>query len=64
MTTEREQQPARITIMPNGPYNVSGSVPLTQRYPAMSTDGEPLTWDPVGAEVAERPVQARYSLCR
>ncbi|GAC1377519.1 MAG: CDGSH iron-sulfur domain-containing protein [Ktedonobacteraceae bacterium] len=54
----------RITITPNGPYLVSGGVPLTERYPAMSTYGEPLAWDPVGAEVAEPPLQKKYALCR
>ena len=54
----------RITIMPNGPYLVSGGAPLTQRYPAMSTSGEPLAWDPVGAEGEAPPVQEKYALCR
>ena len=30
----------------------------------MSTNGEPLTWDRVGAEVSERPIQEKYALCR
>jgi CDGSH-type Zn-finger protein len=55
---------AAITIMPNGPYLVTGGVPLTQRYAAMSTHGEPLAWDPVGAEAQERETQAKYALCR
>ena len=62
-----EKQTRRITITPNGPYLVTlfiGSVPLTQQYPAMSTNGEPLTWDPVGARDLERPIQEKYALSR
>jgi len=59
-----EKQTQRIAIAPNGPYLVTGGIPLTTRYPAMSTYGEPLAWDPVGADEAERPVQEKYALCR
>ena len=59
-----EQPTAAIKITPDGPYLVSGSVPLTERYPAESIYGEPLEWDPVGAAVAERPVRPTYRLCR
>jgi CDGSH-type Zn-finger protein/ferredoxin len=64
MIMSDEKTPSHIKIMPNGPYNVSGSTPLTERYPDMSTTGEPLVWDPVGAEVKERPIQEKYALCR
>lgn len=62
MTEEQAQE--RIRIMSNGPYLVSGGIPLTQRYPAMSTHGEPLAWDPVGADGEDAPPQERYALCR
>ncbi len=54
----------RIRITENGPYVVIGEVPLTQRYPAMSVHGEPLEWDPVGAELEEPPMRKQYRLCR
>jgi CDGSH-type Zn-finger protein len=54
----------RILITHNGPYKVFGSVPLTQRYPAMSIHGEPLEWDPVGAQIDEPAPRRQYSLCR
>ena len=38
----------RIRIRPTDRI-VSGSVPLTERYPAVGAHGEPLAWDPVGA---------------
>jgi CDGSH-type Zn-finger protein len=54
----------RILINENGPYKVTGGVPMVQRYPAMSVHGEPLEWDPVGAEVQAPPVRKQYLLCR
>jgi CDGSH-type Zn-finger protein len=54
----------RIVITENGPYKVIGSIPLTQRYPAMSIHGEPLEWDPVGAQVDEPTPRKQYLLCR
>lgn len=59
-----QQDGRRITIQSNGPYQVTGGIPLTQRTPAVSIHGEPLAWDPVGAEVEERPIRQRYNLCR
>jgi CDGSH-type Zn-finger protein len=53
-----------IKIAENGPYRVTGGVPLVQRYPAMSLHGEPLEWDPVGEETEQEPVRQKYSLCR
>ena len=53
-----------IRIAENGPYRVSGGVPLTQRYPAMSVHGEPLEWDPVGEDIEQPPARQKYSLCR
>jgi CDGSH-type Zn-finger protein len=53
-----------IRIAENGPYRVTGGVPLIQRYPAMSIHGEPLEWDPVGEDIEQPPVRQKYSLCR
>jgi CDGSH-type Zn-finger protein len=61
---ENEKANLRIKIEQDGPYYVTGGVPLTQRVPAMSTYGEPLEWDPVGAKVEERPIRRQYRLCR
>jgi CDGSH-type Zn-finger protein len=58
------QEAFRIKIIEKGPYLVTGGVPLVQRCPAKSVHGEPLEWDPVGAEVEEIPVAQRYRLCR
>ena len=49
-----------IEVNANGPYIVSGSVPLRSKTPVMSEHGEPLTWrtgDVVDDGVA-------YALCR
>lgn len=53
-----------IRILENGPYLVSGGVPLIRRYRAMSADGEPLEWDPVGTEDKPIPTPEPYALCR
>lgn len=52
-----EQQ---IKVADQGPYIVSGNVPLTVKAPVMSEHGEPLTWRTgPAAETGER-----YALCR
>jgi CDGSH-type Zn-finger protein len=61
---DHQDQQTQIKITANGPYQVSGGVPLTERYPARSAYGEPLEWDPVGADLPERPVRQNYALCR
>lgn len=58
------EQPFRIAITPNGPYVVTGGVPLVERAPAVSAFGEPLAWDPVGARVHPQPARVSYRLCR
>jgi CDGSH-type Zn-finger protein len=50
----------RIEVMPHGPYEVSGDVPLIPRTVATGADGEPLAWRS-GAELAHPPT---YYLCR
>jgi len=61
-----QEKPAgfRIRSIENGPYLVSGGVPLIRRYRATSTDGEPLEWEPVGAEDKPVPAPDPYLLCR
>lgn len=50
----------KVTVRPDGPYVVTGSVPLRRKTPIMSEDGEPLTWQH-GAIDDSGPV---YLLCR
>src|SRR2546421_5324273 len=49
-----------IKVQPNGPYLVSGSVPLRRKRPVVSEHGEPLTWQITGA--VDAPIS--YALCR
>lgn len=49
-----------ITTMQQGPYIVTGSVPVTRKTPVMSEHGEPLTWKTSDSD-SERE---RYALCR
>ena len=54
------EQPVTVRVRADGPYVVSGSVPLRVRRPVMSEHGEPLTWR--SEEMSEPgPV---YALCR
>jgi len=61
-----DNQPAtpHIKISETGPYLVSGGPKLTRRWPAMSTHGEPLDWDPVGAPDTGYEAGERFALCR
>jgi len=52
-----EQQ---IKVAENGPYIVSGDVPVTVKTPVMSEHGEPLTWK-TGPPTESR---SRFALCR
>jgi CDGSH-type Zn-finger protein len=54
------EQDQRVTVMPNGPYVVKGSVALRAKTPIVSEHGEPLGW--VTGEVTDRG--AAYALCR
>ncbi len=50
----------RITVQPNGPYVVTGSVPLAVRHPVLSEHEERLTW-----RTGERlEADETYALCR
>jgi CDGSH-type Zn-finger protein/nucleotide-binding universal stress UspA family protein len=39
-----ERTRPEITVTPNGPYEVSGDLPITPKRAVLSTQGEPLTW--------------------
>src|SRR6202011_4843856 len=50
----------RIAIRPNGPYVVSGGLPLVVKTPIETDKGEPIGWLK-GATLDEGPA---YALCR
>jgi CDGSH-type Zn-finger protein len=50
----------RIVVAKNGPYLVSGSLPLRKEIAVVGEDGEPVRW----ARGRKYPLQAGYSLCR
>lgn len=54
-----DQSPS-IKVQPNGPYVVTGGVPLRTKEPVMSEHGEPMTWKT--GEVVDDGVA--YALCR
>jgi CDGSH-type Zn-finger protein len=61
---DHDNQGFQIKIKENGPFLILGGVPLVKRYPAKSVHGEPLEWDPVGAEDEEAEMKEEYELCR
>ena len=50
----------KILVRPNGPYVVTGGIPLVRKAPVVSEHGEPLTWQK--GEVLT--TDERYALCR
>jgi CDGSH-type Zn-finger protein/ferredoxin len=50
----------KIVVRPNGPYIVSGAVPLVSKTQVVSEYGEPLTWKKDGDVLVDEP----YYLCR
>ncbi len=50
----------KVDIRCNGPYIVSGEIPLVQKTQVVSEYGEPLTWKKEG----EIPTEEPYYLCR
>jgi CDGSH-type Zn-finger protein len=51
---------AVVRVKPNGPYEVSGGLPVSRREEVESEHGEPLTW----RTTDELPSSALYALCR
>jgi len=49
-----------ITVSENGPYLVTGALPLERRRIVESTDGEPLAW----RTTSKLDTKDRYALCR
>jgi CDGSH-type Zn-finger protein len=60
MATSEVQGAAKIKVQPNGPYVVSGAVPVTRRSVVRSEHGEPTAWRTT-ADLSARNVVA---LCR
>jgi CDGSH-type Zn-finger protein len=61
MSEEQAQAPvAAIKVAPNGPYLVSGGVPLSRRREVLSEHGEPMTWQ----TTEQVEAGGRYALCR
>ena len=50
-----------IRIQPNGPYVVSGDLPLSEMAPVHTMNGEPVAWHTLGELPVER---GSYALCR
>lgn len=55
-----DEQAPKITVRPNGPYVVTGHVPLRRKRPVVSERGEPLAWL-TGPVIDDGPA---YALCR
>jgi CDGSH-type Zn-finger protein len=63
--SKKEASPAphaapRVKVSKNGPYLVSGAVPLTQVVAVPNAEGEPCEW----RTVKEYPLRQNYALCR
>jgi CDGSH-type Zn-finger protein len=50
----------KIKILKDGPYLVSGAIPLAKEITVPDKDGIPLKWEGVG----KYPIQETYTLCR
>jgi CDGSH-type Zn-finger protein len=50
----------KITVQENGPYVVSGNVPLVHKAQVVTEFGEPIAWEKEG----DIPASERYELCR
>jgi CDGSH-type Zn-finger protein len=53
-------EPTGISVTTNGPYLVTGGLPITRRRPVVSEHGEPMTWQTMSAIEAPDTV----ALCR
>jgi CDGSH-type Zn-finger protein len=54
------EKPRRVTIMKDGPYLVTGSVPLAKLTIGVNAEGESVRWE----KGETFPAQAQYALCR
>ena len=59
MTDELKKKP-RIKVTKDGPYIVSGGVPLARECVVVGSDGEPAAWE----KGSSYPARETYALCR
>lgn len=59
-TTPGPAATPKVTVIKNGPYRVSGAVPLSKEIIAVNSEGESETWEQGHRYAA----QEQYSLCR
>ena len=57
---EKIAVPARVQITANGPYKVSGGLPLAREVIGTNADGESVQWQ----QGRKLPSQSQYALCR
>ena len=57
---EKPVAAAKVQITKNGPYRISGNLPLSQEVIGANTAGESVKWE----HGQEYPLQAKYVLCR
>jgi CDGSH-type Zn-finger protein len=57
---KKAQTAAKIEITKNGPYLVSGGLPLAEQHIVTNAEGDSLEWK----EGKKYPAQAQYALCR
>jgi CDGSH-type Zn-finger protein len=60
MSEGSEKAAPKVRVRDNGPYMVTGNVPLRDKTPIVSEHGEPMTWK--SGEV--QTIDASYALCR
>ena len=58
--TELPNNSMKITVRKNGPYVVTGGIPLIEEEICNDDEGYARTW----REVKRYPVQEQYALCR
>ena len=60
MPEEQKNENAQIRITKNGPYLVSGGVPLSRQVIVCNAEGDSVAWQ----QGENYPVQEKYALCR
>lgn len=60
MTNTNNSEGMKISVQKDGPYLVTGGVPLVHKRQVVTEFGEPITWEKEG----DIPAPATYELCR